>query len=154
MVSKWCDAVLYLTEEAQVDKDGRVRSSARVMKTSFGPPYACKNRWHLPEEIDMGTSPKASWAALAGAIAEAKAKSKGAEALKKPPKIMIYGAAGAGKTTIAGQAPGATFLNDPMDEGVYTNQATGDVPEDAVILPSPKNFQEAVKLVMEVASNA
>lgn len=153
MVSKWADAVLYLGEDAMVDKDGRVKASSRVLKTAFGPPYACKNRWNLPADIDAGSSPKEAWANLTKAIAEARAKAKG-DVAKKPPKMVIYGSAGAGKTTIAGQAPGAVFLNDPMDEGVLTNQAAGDVPEGVTILPSPKSFSEAVKLVLEVAKDA
>lgn len=153
MVNKWCDAVLCLTEEASVNKEGRVMASSRVIKTAFGPPFCCKNRWNLPADIDAGTSPKEAWANLTKAIGDARAKAKG-EVMKKPTKMLIYGPPGAGKTTIAGQAPGAVFLNDPMDEGVYTNQATGDVPESAVVLPSPKNFAEAVKLVLEVAKDA
>jgi hypothetical protein len=60
----------------------------------------------------------------------------------RPPRILLYGPGGVGKTTLATQLPGALFL--PVEEGADMH--------DVARLPRPANWTEALALIDQVAA--
>lgn len=71
--------------------------------------------------------------------------------VKRPPRIVVHGNPGAGKTSFACAASKPIVISDPCDEGVHTLKAVGLVPADLPVLPSPTNWPMFVEMVREVA---
>ena len=70
----WADAVLFANYFTAVDVDEKTKRAKgkggreRVLHTVYSPAYDAKNRFNLPEEIDMGDSGAEAWGNLAKAI--------------------------------------------------------------------------------------
>ncbi len=68
----WADAVLFCNYFVAVDESGaRAKGKGgdtRLMYTTFSAAYDAKNRYNLPQEIEMGSSGKEAWANLVTAI--------------------------------------------------------------------------------------
>lgn len=84
---KWADAVLFINYETFVDvgkqkgsdatKKGKATSTqSRIMHTVRHAAYDAKNRFGLPEEIDMGTSGQEAWTNLRAALTTARTNGK------------------------------------------------------------------------------
>ncbi len=75
--AKWADAILFGNFDVVVDSKGKAKGKGtikrRVMYTERSAAFDAKNRMGLAIEIDMGDSPDEAWAALAGALKEARA---------------------------------------------------------------------------------
>lgn len=81
LTHKWADAVLFMNFETlvqNVDKKGEKGKGAggqrRVMYTERHAAYDAKNRYGLPEIIDLGDSPQEAWSAFAGALKAARSE--------------------------------------------------------------------------------
>jgi hypothetical protein len=71
--AKWADAVLFGTffQSIEVDKKNRVRGiggSERVLYTTNRDAWVAKNRYGMPEVVDMPDKPEAMWSTLWAAI--------------------------------------------------------------------------------------
>ena len=74
LTHKWADAVLFLNFETFTEKDGLKHKGKggqrRVMYCERHAAFDAKNRFGLPEEIDLGDSPQEAWGAFSAALKE------------------------------------------------------------------------------------
>lgn len=81
VTAKWADLVLFLNYDVATAKEGgKVKGKGgrrRIMHTEECAAFTAKNRFGLPEEIDMGSSGAEAWTNLTTAIKAAKEAGSG-----------------------------------------------------------------------------
>lgn len=80
LTHKWADAVLFLNFETFTEKDGLRNKGKggqrRVMYCERHAAFDAKNRFGLPEEIDLGDSPQEAWSAFSAALKEGRTQNQ------------------------------------------------------------------------------
>ena len=82
LTQKWADAVLFINFETFTKKekgDAKHKGAGgqrRVMYCERHAAFDAKNRFGLPQEIDLGDSPQEAWSAFSAALKEGRSQSK------------------------------------------------------------------------------